>query len=380
MWWIRNLTLAATVALAVSGWPARAWSANYRVTFDAIWSSDTHPNAYPANAHFSTPIGTAHNEMLELWAPGGLATPGVELVAEVGSVRLLRQEIAEAIDAGTALGFAQGATFNSPGTNRFLVETSDAFPLVSLVSMIAPSPDWFVGVRGLDLRDDSGWIEQLTIPLLPYDAGTESGEGFRTSNPATDPAAPIASLDDDESSVFFQSGPLGTLRFQRLAACDLNGDGRCDVADLNSNSGLYSAGDLAQGVAVTLGVNSRFDLNGDAMIDGSDLDRWLDLAATHNGFAEPYLRGDTNLNDHVGFGDFLSLSRAFGTGVEWSEGNYDGSPRTDFGDFLTLSGNFGRQIPRAPSTASVPEPSAWSIVVLGLGCLLRLRRTVRLWA
>ena len=42
---------------------------------------------------------------------------------------------------------------------------TDAFDRLTWVSMLAPSPDWFVGVSGLPLRDEDGWIPSLTVDL-----------------------------------------------------------------------------------------------------------------------------------------------------------------------------------------------------------------------
>jgi serine/threonine protein kinase len=36
---------------------------------------------------------------------------------------------------------------------------------VTLVSMVAPSPDWFVGVGGLPLLQDGQWVDELVVPL-----------------------------------------------------------------------------------------------------------------------------------------------------------------------------------------------------------------------
>ncbi len=39
--------------------------------------------------------------------------------------------------------------------------------------MIEPSPDWFLGVSGLELcTENCGWVENRTIDLYPCDAGT----------------------------------------------------------------------------------------------------------------------------------------------------------------------------------------------------------------
>ena len=69
------------------------------------------------------------------------------------------------------------------------------FPYLTLISMVAPSPDWFAGVSGLALRDGQGqWKQQIIVDLYPYDAGTEEGTGYSISNPETVPHQPIQSL------------------------------------------------------------------------------------------------------------------------------------------------------------------------------------------
>jgi hypothetical protein len=60
--------------------------------------------------------------------------------------------------------------------------------------MIAPSPDWFAGVHGISLRSGGNWETNLTIDLFPYDAGTEEGTNYDTSNPDTIPQDDITSL------------------------------------------------------------------------------------------------------------------------------------------------------------------------------------------
>src|SRR5262245_46763810 len=77
-------------------------AANYTVSFDATWSQATHPNAYPPGAHFSALIGGVHNDQVSFWSPGGLASVGIEQMAEVGGTSALRNIVQTAINAGTA--------------------------------------------------------------------------------------------------------------------------------------------------------------------------------------------------------------------------------------------------------------------------------------
>lgn len=59
----------------------------------------------------------------------------------------------------------------------FRVDTSHH--LVSFVSMIDPSPDWFLGVSGLELcLENCTWAENRILDLFPWDAGTDSGPTY----------------------------------------------------------------------------------------------------------------------------------------------------------------------------------------------------------
>ena len=96
-----------------------AGEAMYEVTFEATWSSITHPGVYPAGAHFSQPIGVAHDANVSFWEPGELASAGIEDMAETGSTSPLDDEIDAAIQAGTALERMIGAGISSPGSTTF---------------------------------------------------------------------------------------------------------------------------------------------------------------------------------------------------------------------------------------------------------------------
>lgn len=99
----------------------------------------------------------------------------------LGATGPLRAEIQTAIEAEEALTIIQGNGLEtSTGTviiEEFPVNTN--FPLVTLTSMTAPSPDWFVGVSGLSLLDEQGqWVQERQVVLVPYDAGTDDGDSY----------------------------------------------------------------------------------------------------------------------------------------------------------------------------------------------------------
>ena len=190
---------------------------NYEVIFDATWSEETHPSGFPPSPHFSGLIGATHNHETILWEPGGISSPGMESMAETGSKSPLTTEIEEAINFGAAQFLLSGGGISlSPGSVTLEFEISEEYPMVSVVSMIAPSPDWFVGVDSLVLCDELGWAEEVVVDLLPWDAGTDSGLFYTSLNSDTNPQEPIALLS---GAIFEQNGeliPFGTFTFRRV--------------------------------------------------------------------------------------------------------------------------------------------------------------------
>ena len=191
-----------------------AFRAAYRVTFEADWSSQTHPLDFPSSAHFSPLVGMTHRSQASIWQAGQIASNGIELMAELGGTGVLSDEISTIINTGHAEFLLQGqGVGQSPGSTSFEFDVSQSFPLVSLVSMIAPSPDWFVGVNSLNLRENGDWVDQMSIDLMPYDAGTDSGVSFSSSNANTDPAQRISRITE---TPFSNSVPLGRFVFQLI--------------------------------------------------------------------------------------------------------------------------------------------------------------------
>ncbi len=144
---------------------------------------------------------------------GGLATVGIERMAELGSTTNLRGEVQTAINAGSAFSVISGGGTGSPGTARASFTIAKSHPLVTLVTMIAPSPDWFVGVDGLELRRHGRWLDMVAVDLDPYDAGTDSGPNFTSANNDTNPQDPISVIT---GFPFTNTPPLGTFTFQRV--------------------------------------------------------------------------------------------------------------------------------------------------------------------
>lgn len=221
--------VAALLALAASTLAAQP-AVTYEVTFDATWSAATFPDSFPPDPHFSPLVGAVHGPEVVLWTAGETATAGIERMAEVGATAPLIAEVEAFAQGGHAARAVSGSGLAlSPGAVTTTVGLDADAPLLTLVTMLAPSPDWFVGVSGLDLRDGDGWAEERVVDLYVYDAGTDDGVTYTSPDADADPKRPIARLD---AAPFLRDGepaPVGTFTFRRVVGAGAGESPEADV-------------------------------------------------------------------------------------------------------------------------------------------------------
>ena len=197
--------------------PTPAATARYSVTFETSWSQSSHPTDFPGTAHFSPLIGGTHSARVQFWRPGALASEGIQAMAERGRTSPLDAEVAAAIAAGTAQAVLRGGSVDRvPGSAGFEFDVSREFPLVTLVTMVAPSPDWFVGVHDLDLLAGGDWAPEQRVVLYPYDAGTDDGATYGAPDRASQPHVAIAPLQGAPVVNGGSVAPFGQFLFRRL--------------------------------------------------------------------------------------------------------------------------------------------------------------------
>ena len=156
-----------------------------------------------------------HDDGVRFWASGETATPGIESMAETGGTSTLRSEIRAQMPAAALSVISGPGLSTSPArTTISRVVVRGDYPLVTLVTMIAPSPDWFVGVSALSLMDElDQWVDELEVTLYPYDSGTDDGTTYTSANADSSPRQPIHSLRGEAP---FSNAPIGTFTFTRI--------------------------------------------------------------------------------------------------------------------------------------------------------------------
>ncbi len=217
---------------------AVAETARYRLTVDNTWSEETHPRNLPPAAHFSWLGGGTHSAAVAFWNVGVVASPGTRQMAETGVTDMLVAEVGAAIGAGTASGVLSWQHWFCPATTtlppcgplQVEFDIEDSHPLVTLATMLGPSPDWFVGVSGLPLREGEVWLESVVVELYPYDGGSRSANVWELFGPLTIPADPVT-LITAESGQLVGPGSLGRFTFERITTPDADGDSVLDDLD-----------------------------------------------------------------------------------------------------------------------------------------------------
>ncbi|XP_076330721.1 spondin-1-like isoform X1 [Tachypleus tridentatus] len=215
--------------------------AKYEVTFEGLWSRHTHPKDFPTNewlTHFSDIIGASHSANFRMWEYGGFASEGIRQVAEWGATKKLEAELKAESEKIRTIIKARGLWYPSVNGKTFAVFRVDRkHHLMSLLSMLGPSPDWIVGVSTLELcLKNCSWVGEKVMNLYPWDAGTDSGITYISPNNPTKPQKKIQRIsstfpNNSQSPFFDPSGapmkPVARLTVSRQRVYEKS----CDEID-----------------------------------------------------------------------------------------------------------------------------------------------------
>ena len=141
-----------------------------------------------------------------------LASKVIEQMAESGSTSTLVSELQALIDNNEGLSTCIGSGLNTGvGTISIDITVNLDFPAVSLASMLAPRPDWFVACMNVNLLEEDGrFLIEKTVVGHVYDAGTEEGDTFSFNNDESCP---------QESIIEIVEIPLGNGTFVKSSLC-----------------------------------------------------------------------------------------------------------------------------------------------------------------
>ncbi|XP_016947442.1 spondin-1 [Drosophila biarmipes] len=240
----------------------------YKVVLHTYWTRELFPKHYPdwrPTAQWTKTLGRTHNANYALYHIGQPATAAVKQFAESGRTDLLdsnageqqQQQMQMQMQTGKSPPGAAGSSFNTtssgststnPERSVFDEFSMPAIPLgagrseakvfvdsnhslVSLMTRIVPSPDWFIGVDSFELCVGGSWIDTVTVELDPLDAGTDNGFTFTAPNWPTAPQGVIYRITSrypghPAGSFYYPKSkrlpPIATFQFIKLKEYELS--------------------------------------------------------------------------------------------------------------------------------------------------------------
>lgn len=197
-------------------------SATYDIFFTSIWNETDHTRI-PVNAHWSKLVGATHRTANAFLQIGSLSTTGIKNIAEIGNNTVFNTEVTSKITNAESDQYIDGPSLGTAtGTIKISnLLVSKEFSLLTLVSMIAPSPDWMIAINGYNLLDvDGNWKTYDTMDMFVYDAGTDNGIDYTSENNITNPFQPISII----SGLPFNNLKIGTLTLMLKTTSGINND------------------------------------------------------------------------------------------------------------------------------------------------------------
>lgn len=190
--------------------------AEYTVIIKSTWTKANFPLDYPSDAHFSGMIGASHNSRYTIFAVGRRPTKGLERLSEEGKHSPLNDEINQAVEQGSALmEFESGGIKNWKDSMVATVRVDPAHPLVDVVNMVAPSPDWFTGATNVSLIENGAWVRSRRLVLPAYDSGGDDGTTYKAPDKDANPKKPTTRNTNRHFVVHGKVRPVAVLTFVR---------------------------------------------------------------------------------------------------------------------------------------------------------------------
>lgn len=123
----------------------------YKVELVGSWDEKNFPKHYPKfrpHAHFSKSFGLSHNETFRLFEVGELASDAMSEFCTIGDSDMFENELTteDVFDEFTVPKLEDPAL---KVESRLFVNSN--FSSVSLVTKLMPSPDWFIGLKSLQV-------------------------------------------------------------------------------------------------------------------------------------------------------------------------------------------------------------------------------------
>ena len=155
--------------------------------------------------YFAPLLVTAHSPDQSLFELGEEASAEIQAMAEGGDISGL-EAIADAISANTSANPNEGPLGPAESTTA-MVYPDEGNTVLSIVGMIVPSNDGFIGLDNWTIPEEPG---TYTLYLNGYDAGTEVNDEVRGSGMPGEPGLGVPPFLEDKVG-FNATGVTSTL-------------------------------------------------------------------------------------------------------------------------------------------------------------------------
>lgn len=182
--------------------------ATYEMKFQGLWTRQSHPKGFPQDhlwsIRFSDIIAVSHNISAHFWKPNQNASEGLINFCEEDISAGLESEIKKNSGIRTVIK-AKGLSYPHITGKTFAIFRVDPIHhLLSVVSMIRPTPDWFVGISGLELCESTcSWVKHREVNLWPWDLGIYDDDTFKSKSHKTEEQQPIFRIQPNNMSPFY---------------------------------------------------------------------------------------------------------------------------------------------------------------------------------
>lgn len=192
--------------------PGCTGHAMYDVTFYNNLTPRRFGSKIPQEGLVYSPLAAvSHSNRISLFTVRGFANSPVATLAKTGvnadyiklatKIRKFTGKVYSVVDAGAP---------TMPGRSTTLRVSVDCKrPSVTVIGMIAPSPDWIVQINNLILFDTTSgeFVDRVSGRLIAYDTGVDSGNQFTppldlSLDIPTRPQKNIAPLVEDDTDRF----------------------------------------------------------------------------------------------------------------------------------------------------------------------------------
>ena len=160
---LSKLSTAIASAIVYSATLTAANAAQWDITVTNL----THGN------HFTPLLLTAHNAGSHLFQTGEAASDAIRAMAECGDLSVLATTPEGAPDDDTVANPAGGALAGGMKTSATLTTIDASTSYLSIVAMILPTNDAFMGMDAQHIPSEAG---TYTYYINGYDAGTEAND------------------------------------------------------------------------------------------------------------------------------------------------------------------------------------------------------------